>query len=66
MRMMDMEKFETALMTALENNLKAGIDTNKYFNAVLDEKFDGEGYGDNYYEIRGIHTENGNPVVVSI
>lgn len=61
-----MEKFEAALMDALVNNLKSGIDTDRYFNAVLDEKFDGEGYGDNYYEIRGIHTENGRPVVVSV
>ena len=61
-----MEKFEAALMDALENNLKAGIDIDKYFNAVLDEKFDGEGYGDNYHEIRGFYTKSGNPVVVSV
>ena len=66
MRMMEMEKFEAALMAALENNLKAGIDTDKYFNAVLDEKFDGEGYCDNYHEIRGFYTKSGNPVVVSV
>ena len=60
------EAFEVALMAALEGNLKAGLNTEKYYNAVLDEKFDGEGYGDCYYEIRGLHTESGNPVVVSL
>jgi len=60
------EAFEAALLSALENNLKAGMNTEKYYNAVLDEKFDGASYGDCYYEIRGLHTESGNPVVVSL
>jgi hypothetical protein len=60
------EAFEAALMVALENNLKAGTNTEKYYDAVLNEKWDGEGYGDFYYEIRCLHTEGSNPVVVSL
>ena len=59
------KQFEAAVTEACKENLKPELDATHYASVSLDEMWDGEGYGDMHFEIRGNHTISGNPVTVS-
>lgn len=64
--MIDNHKFENLLFETACEVLPEWADPEHYVSKVLDELWDGETYGEFYYEFSQYDTKHGRPVVVSL